>query len=79
MNRLLSGFVLDALEVGKGECQAEATGVETMIVAIKSLPWHPVTPVGEGEEYRAVSPSGDQASALCLNAVLVHASCVRKQ
>jgi hypothetical protein len=38
--------------------------------------WQQAPAVGEGEEYRAESPTGDHASALALGGVLLHGSVV---
>ena len=75
-SRLLSGVMLDALEVGEAPKQAETTDVEQWLGGLGGLPWEPADPVGEGEELRAQSPSGDHASALTFEDVLVHGSVV---
>lgn len=79
--RLLSGAVLDALEVEKAERQAESADVERVLVGLKTLGWEPTESIGEGEEYRAESPTGDHASALVLDETLVHGSllCAREE
>jgi len=74
--RLLSGVVLDALEVGPGEEQADASAVERALSQWRTLTWERAEPVGEGEEHRAQSPAGDQASALVLDGTIVHGSVV---
>jgi hypothetical protein len=75
-NRLLSGIVLDALELGESKKQAEAADVERLLQGLDGLPWEPADSVGEGDELRAESPTGDHGSALVLNDVLVHGSVV---
>ena len=72
--RLLSGVVLDALEVEGGEKQAESPDVERLLQSLDGLPWEPADPIGEGEELRASSEEGDHASALVFDDVLVHGS-----
>jgi hypothetical protein len=74
--RLLSGVVLDALEAGADEAQAEAADVERVLKGLGDLSWEPAEAVGEGEELRASSEGGDHASALVFNEVLVHGSVV---
>lgn len=74
--RLLSGVVLDALEAEAGEKQAEAADVERVLKGLGNLSWEPANPVGEGEELRASSDTGDHASALVFKDVLVHGSVV---
>ena len=74
--RLLSGVVLDALEAGSEEKQAEAADVERVVKGLSSLSWEPADSVGEGEELRAASEGGDHASALVFGGVVVHGSVV---
>ncbi|NQT16677.1 MAG: hypothetical protein HQ582_28220 [Planctomycetes bacterium] len=78
-NRLLDGFVLDVLEGGGQEKQAEVPDAEQLVAGLTDLPWESVNPVGEGEESRAESKTGDHASALALGGVLVHGSLVTAQ
>jgi hypothetical protein len=73
-DRLLSGVVFDALEVGKADQPVDTATVERLLESSRSLSWEPTNAVGEGEEYRASSPQGDHASALVLDGVLVHGS-----
>lgn len=75
-NRLLSGYVLDALEDSQQDRRAEEADVERFLSELDGLEWVLVDAVGEGEETRAKSASGGHASALLLNGVLVHGSFV---
>ena len=75
-NRLLTGFVLDALEGGEQEKQVGVPEAEMLLAELADLPWESVDPVGEGEESRAESKTGDHASALTLDGILVHGSLV---
>ena len=75
-NRLLTGFVLDALEGGEQEKQVGVPEAEMLLAELDDLSWQSVNPVGEGEESRAESKTGDQASALTLDGTLVHGSLV---
>ncbi len=75
-NRLLSGAILDALEVEGAEKQAECADVERVLNGLNDLPWESAEPIGEGEEYRAESSTGDHASALIFDGTLVHGSVV---
>ncbi len=75
-NRLLSGAILDALEVEQAEKQGERADVERALTGLSNLSWEPAEPIGEGEEYRAESPTGDHASALVFDGTLVHGSVV---
>ncbi|NQU26292.1 MAG: hypothetical protein HQ567_33825 [Candidatus Nealsonbacteria bacterium] len=75
-SRLLSGVMLDALELGETEKQAEAADVGLLLKGLGNMPWQPAEPIGEGEEHRAESPNGDHASALAFEGVVVHGSVV---
>jgi hypothetical protein len=75
-NRLLSGAILDALEVKGAEKQAECVDVERVLSGLNDLAWESAEPIGEGEEYRAESSTGDHASALIFDGTLVHGSVV---
>lgn len=75
-NRLLSGAILDALEVKQVQRQAERADIERALTNLNKLLWEPADSIGEGEEYRAESPTGDHASALVFDGTLVHGSAV---
>ena len=75
-DRMLSGVVFDALEVGETDKVASVTDVEQLVVAASDLPWEHSEAVGEGEEYRAESKRGDHASALAFHDTVVHGSVV---
>ncbi len=75
-DRLLSGFVLDALEAAEDRQQAEVADVERLLEAAGGTSWQPADPVGEGEEHRAEFGQATHASALCLGGLLVHGSVV---
>jgi len=79
--RLLTGYVLDALEAaaeeGQGEPdQAEAADVERLLGMANAMPWHKADSVGEGDEYRANEGDEVHASALMLDRSPVHVSLV---
>jgi hypothetical protein len=75
-NRLLSGFVLDALETTKEEAQASAAEVREMLATTGRMSWTKAEAVGEGEEYRAESGADVHASALTFKESPVHLSVV---
>jgi hypothetical protein len=75
-DRLMSGYVLDALEAQTEEGQAEAGEVEQLVRAANALEWQKADPVGEGEEYRAQQGEEVHASALKLHDSSVHVSVV---
>jgi len=74
--RLLSGFVMDALEEGAPSGGAAEIGdVERLLVDTGEAEWEQVDAVGEGEEYRS-DFKDDHASALTFEDDLVHGSVV---
>lgn len=75
-SRLLSGVVFDALEVCDTDQPASIADVERLVQSAGAFPWQAAAAVGEGEEYRAQSPTGDQASALLFGGAVVHGSVV---
>jgi hypothetical protein len=75
-DRLLSGYVLDALELKETKARAKSDDVERLLSGLTELSWDRAEPVGEGEEWRAQSDAGDQASALTCEETLVHGSVV---
>lgn len=75
-DRLMSGYVLDALEAQTEEGQAEAADVEQLLRTANDLSWQQVNPVGEGEEHRAQQGEEVHASALTLHESPVHVSVV---
>lgn len=75
-DRLMSGYVLDALETPAEVSQAEATDVEQLVQAANALEWQKADPVGEGEEHRAQQGEEVHASALTLHESPVHLSVV---
>lgn len=72
--RLLSGFIMDAMEPNAGTGQVAQPAVELMLAAMRNSSWEKVQPVGDGEEYRVRADNGTQASALAFNNSLVHGS-----
>jgi len=75
-DRLMSGYVLDALEPQAEEGQAEAIDVEKLLGSADGLAWEKAEPVGEGEEYRAQQGEEVHASALAFHDAPVHVSVV---
>ena len=75
-DRLLSGALLDSL-VSKGTDElAETRDVETLLTELGATAWQSAAPAGEGEEFRAATEGGTQASALCYTGRFVHGSAV---
>ena len=74
-DRLLSGAVMEALEVGTSEEQAGPGDVEALVARLRGMAWEPAPAVGEGEEFR--SDAGEaHASALMVEGSVVHGSVV---
>ncbi len=79
--RLLSGYVLDALEANAEASetepnQAATADVERLLATASAMPWHKADPVGEGDEYRASQGDDVHGSALTLDGSPVHVSVV---
>jgi hypothetical protein len=72
--RLLSGFLLEAVEPAAGAGQVTQPAVEGKLAALRDTAWEKAQPVGDGEEYRGKSEDGAQASALAFGDALVHGS-----
>jgi hypothetical protein len=74
--RLLSGFVLDALEEQIDSSPPEGADVERLLETVAAMPWDRAEPVGEGEDYRANLGEQLHASALTLGNAPVHVSVI---
>lgn len=75
-NRLISGSILEAMAAQPTDKVATAADVERLLQTAKAMQWESAPAVGEGQEYRAESQTGEQASLLFLNETLVHGSVV---
>lgn len=73
-NRLISGFMFDALSARDADARAETADIEQFIASTRRAEWQSVPPVGEGEEHRAEFDGGNQASALTFENSIVHES-----
>ena len=73
-DRLLSGFVMDALEENQAGTPAEPAEVNALLTRLESAPWQKSPAVGEGEEFRAEAGNETHASALTFSAHLLHGS-----
>lgn len=73
-DRLMSGFVMDALEAGETEGHVETGDVARLLDKLGQFNWQPAHTVGEGEEYRAETATGDHASALSFGGAVLHGS-----
>ena len=75
-NRLLTGVALDALETPGSDHPPVVADVEQLLASTGDLTWEAAEAVGEGQEFRAQSRRGDQASALAWDETIVHGSLV---
>ena len=73
-DRLLSGFVMDALEESQAGSPAEPAQVEALLKRLQAAPWQESPAVGEGDEFRAEAGTETHASALTFSAHLLHGS-----
>jgi hypothetical protein len=75
-DRLLSGFVLDALEAGSAADRPGAAQVRDLLAALHEAPWRPTRPAGIGDEYRARWEDERQASVLAYDGTVLHGSLI---
>jgi hypothetical protein len=75
-DRLLSGFVMDALEPGQQPGSSGAAEVRALLDRLGTADWKPAPAVGEGEEFRADAEDQTHASALLFGGSVVHESAV---
>jgi hypothetical protein len=73
-DRLLSGFIMDALEASGGNKDASPSEVDALLQRLSAAPWQESQAVGEGREFRAEAGSETHASALTFSASVLHAS-----
>ena len=75
-DRLLSGFIMDALEAGQAEKTAGAADVDALLSRLRKAPWQESPAVGEGREFRADAEPETHASALLFADSVLHGSAV---
>lgn len=75
-DRLLSGFIMDALETGGAEKTAGATEIDALLGRLRNAPWQESPAIGEGREFRAVAEPEAHASALLFADSVLHGSVV---
>jgi len=71
-NRLLSGFVFDAINEKQADQPPTVGDVENWLAAANDMKWEPAPAVGGGEEFRAESNNGEHASALVYDGTMIH-------
>ncbi len=75
-DRLLSGFVMDALEEGRAT-QSPAPGeVDALLKRLAAAAWQESPAVGEGREFRTDAGPKTHASALTFATCMLHGSAV---
>jgi hypothetical protein len=75
-NRLLIGPTIDVLELRvKDEC-ADVTDAENFVGILKSASWEKVESVGEGQEHRTETATGECGFRLSFHGSTVHASAI---
>jgi hypothetical protein len=74
--RLLSGYVLDALEEDAETAHRMRRMSSSLLETVAAMPWQQSESVGEGEEYRANLGEALHASALTLGNAPVHVSVI---
>jgi len=75
-SRLLSGYILDALEVVDAAEDVDENDVIGLLQSAQTFAWEKVAAVSEGEEHRAKSENDLHASTLMYNGALLHGSLV---
>jgi hypothetical protein len=75
-DRLLSGFVMDALEASPEAIVAGPGEIENFLTKLSSVSWQESPAVGEGREFRAEAGPETHASALMYSSSLLHGSAV---
>ncbi len=75
-DRLLSGFVMDALEAKPGKALASPSDIDHYLQKLGGAPWQESPAVGEGREFRAEAGPRTHASALMFQTCLLHGSAV---
>ena len=75
-DRLLTGPIMDALEVGAVESAVGGEQVQATLATLRDAPWKESPVVGVGEEFRADLDGDRHASALAYEGSVVHGSLV---
>ncbi|HEV8003399.1 MAG TPA: DUF6569 family protein [Planctomycetaceae bacterium] len=73
-DRLLSGLAIETIATQETADVADVGDIDRLLATTRGAEWQATVPIGEGEEYRAEFPNGDQASALTYQDSLVHGS-----
>ena len=73
-NRLLTGVIMDALELGPAPDLAVAADAEKALQLLQGNSWQKTPAAGLGEEYRFETDGDWHAAALVFNDTVVHGS-----
>jgi hypothetical protein len=75
-DRLLSGFVMEALEEGRPAQSPAPAEVNALVKRLQAAAWHESPAVGEGREFRTDAGTQTHASALTFATSMLHGSAV---
>jgi hypothetical protein len=75
-DRLLTGFVMDALESGTASERPGDGGVREKLSHLREAPWRPTQAAAAGEEFRAEWEGDQHASALTCDGTVLHGSLI---
>jgi len=75
-DRLLSGFVMDALEEGRPAPSPAPAEVDALVKSLEAAAWQESPAVGEGREFRTDTGPNTHASALTFATCMLHGSAV---
>jgi len=75
-DRLLSGFVMDALEEGRAAPSPAPAEVNALLKTLEAAAWQESPAVGEGREFRTDAGPNTHASALTFESCMLHGSAV---
>jgi hypothetical protein len=75
-DRLLTGFVMDALEGGMASDRPDGDAVREMLTTLREAPWRPTPAAGAGEEFRSDWVDQRHASALTCDGTVLHGSLI---
>jgi hypothetical protein len=75
-DRLLSGFVMDALEEGRATPSPAPAEVDALVKKLEAAAWQESPAVGEGREFRTDAGPKTHASALTFATCMLHGSAV---
>jgi hypothetical protein len=75
-NRLLTGVVLDSLEVNQSGPLAQVRNVQRLLDHLRASTWEEAPAISEGQEFRSDADSRTHASTLVFGESVLHGSVV---